>query len=93
MGLLMVMTLALLVYAIAQRRLRRVLKEVQQTLPNQIRKETSTPTLRWIFQLLDGIERIQIVINETVHEVVSGLTALKRRILNYFGAAVKKSIV
>jgi transposase len=56
MGLLMVMTLALLVYSIAQRRLHKVLKEVQETLPNQIRKETAKPTLRWIFQLLDGIE-------------------------------------
>ena len=40
-GLWMVMTLALLVYAIAQRRLHKVLKEFQETLPNQIFKEIS----------------------------------------------------
>ena len=54
------MTLALLVYAIAQRRLHKALKDLQKTIPNQIRKETAKPTLRWIFQLLDGIELAQL---------------------------------
>ena len=90
MGLLMVMTLALLVYAIAQRRLHKALKELQETLPNQIRKETPKPTLRWIFQLLDGIELVKMHIDKTTHIVVSGLTALKRRILDYFGSSVRK---
>ena len=90
MGLLMVMTLALLVYSIAQRRLHKVLKEVQATLPNQIRKETAKPTLRWIFQLLEGIEIVQMRIQETLHIVVSGLTPLRKQILGYFGSSVKK---
>jgi transposase len=90
MGLLMVMTLALLVYAIAQRRLHKALKQAQETLPNQIRKETAKPTLRWIFQLLDGIEFVNMSIQETWHVVTSGLTSLRRRILSYFGSSVRK---
>ena len=90
MGLLMVMTLALLVYSIAQRRLHKVLKEVQETLPNQIRKETAKPTLRWIFQLLDGIELVKMNIKKALHVVFSGLTPLRRRILGYFGSSVRK---
>lgn len=90
MGLLMVMTLALLVYSIAQRRLHKVLKEVQETLPNQIRKETAKPTLRWVFQLLEGIELVKMSIKNTLHVVVSGLTSLRRRILDYFGSSVRK---
>lgn len=90
MGLLMVMTLALLVYAIAQRRLHKALKELQETIPNQIRKETSKPSLRWIFQLLDGIELVKVIIGKTTHIVISGLTALKRRILGYLGNSVMK---
>lgn len=90
MGLLMVMTLALLVYAVAQRRLHKVLKSLQETLPNQIRKETSKPTLRWIFQLLDGIELVKIYVEKTTHVVVSGLTVLKQRVLSYFGGTVMK---
>ena len=90
MGLLMVMTLALLVYAIAQRRLHQALKNLQETLPNQIRKETSKPTLRWIFQLLDGIDLVKMHIEKSTHVVISGLTALKQRILGYFGSSVMK---
>lgn len=90
MGLLMVMTLALLVYAIAQRRLHQSLKSLQETLPNQIRKETTKPTLRWIFQLLDGIDLVKIDLEKRSHVVISGLTALKERILRYFGSSVMK---
>ena len=90
MGLLMVMTLALLVYAIAQRRLHQALKKLQETLPNQIRKETDKPTLRWIFQLLDGIDLVKMHIEKSTHIVISGLTALKQRILGYFSGSVMK---
>jgi transposase len=90
MGLLMVMTLSLLVYSIAQRRLHQTLKKVKGTLPNQIRKEISNPTLRWIFQLLDGVEIVHIKVNNTVTEVISGLTDLRRRILSHFSESVRK---
>ena len=90
MGLLMVMTLALLVYAIAQRRLHKALKELQETIPNQICKETSRPTLRWVFQLLEGIELVKMCIEKTAHTVIAGLTDLKKRILGYFGIPVMK---
>jgi transposase len=90
MGLLMVMTLALLVYAIAQRRLHKILESRHETVPNQIRKETSKPTLRWIFQLLDGIELVKIHVEKTTHTVISGLTTLRKRILSYFGSNVMK---
>jgi len=62
-GLLMVMTLSLLVYSIAERRLRKKLIETESTLPNQIKKETANPTLRWVFQLLTGINRVKISMN------------------------------
>ena len=49
------MGLALLVYALAEEELRRTLKALKESLPNQKRKPTSRPTMRWIFQLMDGI--------------------------------------
>lgn len=58
-ALLMVMTLSLLVYSIAQRRMRSNMKKVKATIPNQINQETATPTLRWVFQCFDGINFIQ----------------------------------
>jgi len=43
-GLLMVMTLALLVYSVAQRRLRQALVRQKESLPNQINQPTQRPT-------------------------------------------------
>jgi transposase len=62
MGLLMVMTLALLVYLIAQRRIRKALEKNSETLPNQINQPTKTPTMRWISQLMDGIHFVTMLL-------------------------------
>jgi transposase len=67
-GLLMVMTLALLVYSVAQRRLRRELARQNETIPNQITQPTSRPTLRWMLQVLEGIERVRVTVEGEVHE-------------------------
>jgi transposase len=73
MALLMVMTLALLVYALAERQLRLRLTEAGQSIPNQIGKQTQSPTLRWVFQLFEGIDVLTIWQNEQI---------LDRQILN-----------
>lgn len=87
-ALLMVMTLALLVYSVAQRRLRRQLQVTNQTIPNQIRQPTNTPTLRWVFQLLEGINRVVLSLHKQVQILIEGLTDLRRKILKLFGSTV-----
>src|SRR6266436_1066646 len=87
-GLLMVMTLALLVYAVAQRRLRRELVRHNKTIPNQINQPTSRPTLRWMFQVLEGIERVRVTVEGGVHELITGLNEVKITILRLFGEQV-----
>jgi transposase len=87
-GLLMVMTLALLVYAVAQRRLRRGLSCQNETIPNQINQPTSRPTLRWVFQVLEGIERVRVTVEGEMHDVITGLHAVKITILRLFGEQV-----
>ena len=87
-GLLMVMTLALLVYSVAQRRMRRQVARPQATLPNQIGPPGSRPTLRWVFQLLEGINRVTLSVQGHVTIVMEGLTALRRKILQLFGQKV-----
>ena len=87
-GLLMVMTLALLVYSVAQRRMRHQLARQHDTLPNQIGQPGSRPTLRWVFQLLEGINRVTFSVQEHVQIVIEGLTALRRKILQLFGQKV-----
>jgi transposase len=87
-GLLMVMTLALLVYSVAQRRMRPQLARHHETLPSQIGQPTPRPTLRWIFQLLAGINRVIFSVQGHVKIVIEGLTALRRKILQLFGQKV-----
>jgi hypothetical protein len=87
-GLLMVMTLALLVYAVAQRRLRQPLGRHHETLPNQIHQPTQRPTLRWAFQLLEGIHRVRVTVQGQVHDRLEGFTAVKLNVLRLFGEGV-----
>jgi transposase len=87
-GLLMVMTLALLVYSVAQRRLRHQLACQRATLPNQIHQPTARPTLRWVFQLLEGIHRVRLTMPGQVHDLIEGLNEVQMKILRLFGGEV-----
>ena len=87
-GLLMVMTLALLVYSVVQRRLRQQLACQNETLPNQINQPTERPTLRWVFQLLEGIHRVRVTVQGQVHDLIEGLNDVQIKILRLFGEAV-----
>jgi len=87
-GLLMVMTAALLVYSVAQRRLRQQLVRQNETVPNQIHQPTQRPTLRWVFQLLEGIHRVRVIVQGHVHDLIEGLNEVKIKILRLFGEGV-----
>ena len=87
-GLLMVMTLALLVYSVTQRRLRKQLAQTHETVPNQINQPTPLPTLRWVFQLLEGIHRVQVTVKGQVHHLIEGLNDVQIKILRLFGHEV-----
>jgi transposase len=87
-GLLMVMTLALLVYSVAQRRLRQTLAQHNETVPNQIHQPTTSPTLRWVFQLLEGIHRVRVTMQGQVHDLIEGLNDVQIKVLRLFGAQV-----
>jgi transposase len=83
-GLLMVMTLALLVYSVTQRRLRQQLAKHHDTVPNQINQPTPSPTLRWIFQLLEGIHRVRMTVQGQRHHLIEGLNDVQSKILRWF---------
>jgi transposase len=87
-GLLMVMTLALLVYSVAQRRLRAQLATHHETVPNQIKQPTTSPTLRWVFQLLEGIHRLRMTVQGQAHDLIEGLNDVQVKILWLFGNEV-----
>jgi transposase len=87
-GLLMVMTGALLVYSVAQRRLRQQLRQHNKTVPNQIHQPTQRPTLRWVFQLLEGIHRVRVTIQGHMQDLIEGLNEVQITLLRLFGEGV-----
>ena len=55
MALIMVMTLSLLVYSLAERKLRKALADQDRTIGDQKRRPTKTPTIRWVFQKFEDV--------------------------------------
>jgi transposase len=55
LALSLVMALCLLVYRLAEHRLRERLTATGQTVPSQVKQSTERPTLRWIFQCFEGV--------------------------------------
>jgi transposase len=87
-ALMMIMTLCLLVYNVGQYKLRKRLKENGITLPNQLGKETSNPTLKWIFQIMEGIDVVYFYnesLTMTTREVITNLNKLRTKIVCLFG--------
>jgi len=52
--MVMIMGLALMVYSIAERKLREALEKAGETLPDQKGKPTKRPTIRRVFQVFEG---------------------------------------
>lgn len=90
MALLMVMGLSLLIYALAEHPLLPQLAERGETLPDQIGKPTQSPTARWVFQMLEGIDVFSIEHAATRQRLIFNLTDRRRQILNLFSPHVRK---
>jgi transposase len=90
MALIMVMGLALLVFALAERQLRLRLKEENVSIPSQTGKPTQTPTMRWVFQLFEGIDLLLIWHDEqVVLQKVLNLTPTHLLIIRLLGQQVR----
>lgn len=88
-ALMMVMTLCLLVYNVAQYKLRKALQDQKDTLPNQLNKQVKNPTLRWIFQMMEGISIVRFYennIGQPFREVIANLDAIRQKIIRLFGS-------
>jgi transposase len=85
-----VMVVCLLVYRLAEHRLRTRLSETGQSIPNQVGKPTATPTMRWVFQLFEGIELLIIRSPTSVSRRVLRLKPVHERILRLLGPTFQK---
>ena len=86
----MIMCLCLLVYTLTQRYLRHKLKELNTTVPNQLGKPTCIPTMRWIFQIFEGVHLLIKRTQEGIHEIILNLTHLRLHILQVLGPPFQK---
>ena len=91
MALLMIMGLSLLIYSLAERKLRQTLKEMNATVPDQRRKPTQRPTIRWIFQLFEGLDILLVKLNgEVVLRQLLNLRPAQEQVITLLGSRVQK---
>jgi transposase len=91
MALLMIMGLALLVYSLAERKLRQALRAMNATIPNQLRKPTQTPTIRWVFQMFQGLDILLIYQNgQVVFRKLVNLRPVQQQVITLLGPQVQK---
>jgi len=82
----MIMALCLLVYNLAQRHLRLALAQAQETIPNQLGKPSSSPTLRWVFQCFMAVH----LVSSHGLKHISNLSPPRLHILNFFPLACQR---
>jgi transposase len=91
MALAFVMTLCLLVYKLAEVRVRQRLAatgQTGQTVPDQARKPTARPTLRWLFQCFEGIDLLYIAQSDGTRTTQTlRLDTVHRLVLQLLGPA------
>jgi transposase len=90
-ALSLVMVLCLLVYRLAEHRLRERLAASGQTVPNQVSKSTDWPTMRWIFQCFEGISLVGFrPPMGPPQQDIAGLEPLHEQVLALLGPAYEK---
>jgi len=88
-AMVMIMGLALLVYAIAEKKLRKALEKMNETLPDQRNKPTKMPTIRRIFQIFEGVTILYDEYGRERLEVMN-LGEVTRKILTLFGVEYER---
>ncbi|WP_339044529.1 IS1634 family transposase [Cardinium endosymbiont of Tipula unca] len=84
-ALMMVMTLCLMVYSLSEHLLRSALEKNQETIPNQLKKPTSKPTMAYVYRLFHGIQVWCVQWEDYVQQCVVNLKTVTRQIIGYFG--------
>jgi transposase len=90
-ALSLVMVLCLLVYRLAEHRLREQLAATGQTLPNQLKQPTDRPTMRWIFQCFAGVSLVAFEsAHGPPHRDLAGVEPLHEQVAALLGPYCEK---
>lgn len=90
MAMIMIMGLCLLLYALAEWRIRQQLQEKNETIPDQRGQPTQTPTMRRIAQMFEGVDLLIIRHGpRVVAQQVLNLTPVRLQLIRLFGPAIQ----
>jgi len=92
-ALMSIMTLCLMVYNFAERKMRQELKKQGVKIPLQNKKPSDKPTLKWVFQLMQNISVLSIRNMSENNNNIMKMTALWKihtKIISCFGTKVQK---
>ncbi|MDY6965671.1 MAG: IS1634 family transposase, partial [Halobacteriota archaeon] len=89
-ALAMVMVLCLLIYSIAEWKLRDRLKETCENVPDQKGKPIVRPTMKWVFYHFRGVSEVVVKIGNKVNCEVANMKEVLMKILSLLGPEVEK---
>jgi transposase len=90
-ALSLVMALCLLVYRLAEHRLRDQFAATSQTVPNQLKQPTDRPTRRWMFQCFEDISLVGVTLpNGPPHRDIAGLEPLHEHVVALLGMSCEQ---
>ena len=87
-AILLIMTLSLMVYAALERELRKQLQAKEVFVPNQVKKDTQKPTMKWIFELFKGIHCL--FIDQQQPMIILNLKEVHIKVIDLLGQEIKK---
>jgi transposase len=90
MALIMVMTLSLLVYSLAERKLRKVMAADGLTIGDQKRRPTKTPTIRWVFQKFEDVLILYVFKSNRLKLIQCELTRDQETVIRCLGKHAEK---
>jgi len=89
-ALAMIMVLSLMIYSVAEWLIRKRLQESNQSIPNQLKKPTQKPTLKWIAFMFLGVTEVNIWLCGEKHQEIANLNENTLKIIKLFGPECEK---
>jgi transposase len=90
MALLMVMTLSLLMYSLAEMRIRSALKEKKRSIWDQKNKSTDRPTVRWVFMIFEDVLLLYTRKGQSIEKQAMNIRDEHRIVLECLGPQFEK---
>lgn len=89
MALILMLGLALLIFALGERQLRQALNRSDESIPDQKGKPTQILTLRWVFQVIEGLDVLSVWVDgRLVTRKLLNLRPVHQQVIRLLGPQV-----